>query len=223
MNDVPPGQTAALSQDLLMEAYMNHWLEQGEPPRSMAQFAKTLARSESDLYAFFSSLPALETQIFKAFFSHSLDLLHKSPEYADYTASEKLLAVYYTFFELLSANRSYVLLALPADHRALQQWPRLSGLHRDFVAHLQTLLPEFPTPLPPWPGRDRLLAEAFWLQCLSLLVFWCHDSSPHFEQTDIFIEKSVAASLANLQLQPGPALWDWGKFCGKALLEQLKP
>lgn len=212
-----------LTEASLIDAYMDLCSSEGRRPQTLAQFAVYLEQSEATVRALFPSLAALESQIFASFLEQTLALLHKSPEYAGYAASEKLLGLYYTCFELLTANRSYVLVVLPPDLRAVSQLPRLEKLHRAFVSHVQTLVPDLPTRLPSLPGQVPILAEGFWLQFLSILAFWQHDRSPAFEQTDVFIEKSVAASLEGLQLQPGRQLLDWGKFWGQSILGGLKP
>lgn len=224
MNPSPEASPApeALNRERLIAAYMEHCLEQGQAPRSLAALAQSLNQPEQALQSHFKSLPALEAGVFEAFLSHSLDLLAQTPEYAGYSGSEKLLALYYTFFELLSANRAYVLLALPPDLRLLQQLPRLMGLQRAFTRHIASLLPDLDLPGPRLPGAGLLLAEGFWLQLLSLLVFWYRDNSDNFEQTDVFIEKSVAALLSSLRLQPGPALLDWGRFCATNVVSSLR-
>jgi hypothetical protein len=211
-----------LTEAHVIDAYMDLCSSEGHRPQQLAALATHLGQREATLRALFPSLAALEAQIFATFLEHTLALLNKSPEYADYAASEKLLGLYYTFFELLTANRAYVQVVLPPDLRAIPQIPRLERLHRGFVAHLNTLVQDLPSRLPPLPGQAPLLAEGFWLQFLSILAFWQHDTSPAFEQTDVFIEKSVAASLESLQLQPGAQLLDWGKFWGQSILGGFK-
>lgn len=210
------GTPADLIREGLIDAYMDYCVAHGKPPSSLSSFAQTLGQSKKEVAVFFPSLSALESAIFAAFLSHTLALLKQSPEYAEYSPTDQLLALYYTFFELLSANRAYVMQVLPADLRLLQQLPRLRELQHDFTGHIKSLLSSLPMALPLWPGRNQLLAEGFWLQFLSLLFFWYHDNSPHFEQSDVFIEKSVAASLASLQLKPTAALLDWGRFSARS-------
>ena len=212
-----------LTETHVIDAYMDLCSSEGRRPQHLAAVAHHLGQSEATLRGLFASLTALESQIFASFLAHTLTLLNKSPEYPGYAASEKLLGLYYTFFELLSANRTYVQVVLPPDLRAVPQLPRLEKLHRAFVAHLKTFVLDLPSRLPPLPGQAPILAEGFWLQFLSILAFWQHDTSPAFEQTDVFIEKSVAASLESLQLQPGTQLLDWGKFWGQSILGGLKP
>ena len=47
------------------------------------------------------------------------------------------------------------------------------------------------------------------------LKFWLDDTSPSFEKTDIYIEKSVKASFELMNTAPLESLIDFGKFIFK--------
>ena len=59
------------------------------------------------------------------------------------------------------------------------------------------------------------LSEGAWLQFLSIFKFWVDDTSPGFEKTDVFIEKSVKASSDLVYNSPLKSLFDLGKFVWK--------
>ena len=63
--------------------------------------------------------------------------------------------------------------------------------------------------------QKRGLQESAWLQLLVTMRFWIDDSSPSFEKTDIFIEKSVKASFDLIDTTPIRSLIDLGKFIYK--------
>jgi hypothetical protein len=46
------------------------------------------------------------------FTEKTIDLLHKNKEYEMYDMRSKMLSFYFTFFEILTANRSYVVMVL---------------------------------------------------------------------------------------------------------------
>src|SRR5690606_41943725 len=50
--------------------------------------------------------------IWTTFYDMTLNLSQKNKDYEDFSNQEKMLTFFYTFFELLTANRSYVLFAL---------------------------------------------------------------------------------------------------------------
>ncbi len=89
----------------LIKWYMDYYLEHGEAPKSVYQFAKVNNFEEKDFYQFFGSFEAIDNHVFKAFFDQTIDLLDKSEEYASFDARNKLLSFYFTYFELLTANR----------------------------------------------------------------------------------------------------------------------
>ena len=63
--------------------------------------------------------------------------------------------------------------------------------------------------------QKRALQESAWLQLVLTIKFWLEDTSPSFEKTDIFIEKSVNASFDVLNIAPLKSVIDFGKFIFK--------
>ena len=63
--------------------------------------------------------------------------------------------------------------------------------------------------------QEKAFLEASWIQLLLTLKFWLDDSSPSFEKTDIYIEKSVKASFELMNIAPIDSLIDFGKFIFK--------
>jgi hypothetical protein len=63
--------------------------------------------------------------------------------------------------------------------------------------------------------QEKTITESFWLQFMSTIKFWMDDSSPAFEKTDIYIEKSVKASFELINIAPLESLIDFGKFIFK--------
>jgi hypothetical protein len=47
------------------------------------------------------------------------------------------------------------------------------------------------------------------------MKFWLDDSSPAFEKTDIYIEKSIKATFELMNIAPIDSLIDFGKFIYK--------
>ena len=60
--------------------------------------------------------------------------------------------------------------------------------------------------------KQKSLSELSWQQLLFIIDFWMDDSSPSFEKTDIFIEKSVKTSFELMNITPLKSLLDLGKF-----------
>ncbi|MEM6515434.1 MAG: TetR/AcrR family transcriptional regulator, partial [Bacteroidota bacterium] len=101
-----------ISTNDIISFYMDYVLEHNKQPKSVYSFAKASNFEESKFYEFFGSFQAVEEHVFKAFFDNSLTALEKSEDYQNFDPRNKLLSFYFTFFENLTANRSYVVYAL---------------------------------------------------------------------------------------------------------------
>jgi len=198
----------------LMEAYMQTALETGTFPVSVYSFCKERGWEEADFYQCYGSLEGLRKAVWTAFFDQALQRLEQSEGFETTPAREKVLGFFYTFFELLGLNRSYVLLDLQADKPHFKRVERLSAL-RSRIRDLSGAW--FTSATPPAmkklaPARERLFAEGFWAQLLFLLDFWVKDDSAGFEKTDAAIEKSVHTIFDLLDHTPLERVIDFGKF-----------
>ena len=119
----------------IISAYMKQVLEKGRVPKSVYAFYLETGILEEDFYMHFGSFKAVQKEIYLEFFHHTIDLLSKNDEYETYDARTKLLSFHYTFFELLKANRSYVLLSL----KSFKDFPQLSLLRKNFKGYINTL------------------------------------------------------------------------------------
>ena len=197
--------------------YMEYVLEQGKQPNSVLSFAKSNNFEESLFYQFFGSFDAIESGIFKAFFDNTEAVLEKSEEYNTFDSKNKLLTFYFTFFENLTANRSYVVYALDRKKHHLKTYKALQELKRTFGVYIEDLGIEFID----FKEKNldniqsRGIQETAWIQLLVTLKFWLEDSSPSFEKTDIFIEKSIKASFDLIDTAPLKSIVDFGKFIFK--------
>ena len=207
----------SISQSDLIALYMDFVLMHDHKPNSVYAFAKDNNFDESKFYEFFTSFEALEQSIFKVFFDNTHAALEKSDDYQSFDARNKLLSFYYTFFENLTANRSYVVHALKGNKNDMKSLKVLSHLKKSFnnyIEHLginlivvrQDQLQKI---------QNRGLKESAWFQLLVTMKFWLDDTSPSFEKTDIFIEKSVKASFDLIDTTPLKSIIDFGKFLFK--------
>lgn len=198
----------------ILSAYMNFRLEKGKRPASVYAFARDLEMEEADFYQHFGSFDALEKAVFRAFFDQSMQLLEQNKAYHSYDAKNKVLAFYYTFFEVLKANRSYVLLVLKGAKDKLKVLASLSELKKALCAFIDDL--EIETPELPHKKMEKIksrsINESAWAQLLFTLRFWLEDTSPDFEKTDVLIEKSVNTAFNLLDAATLQSVFDLGKF-----------
>ena len=207
----------AITEKDIIAMYIDYVLEHNAYPKSVYAFAKANNFEESLFYNHFGSFEAIEKHIFKAFFENTITVLEKNADYNAYDSRNKLLAFYFTFFENLTVNRSYVVYALNKHKNSLKNLNVLSGLKRHFTKYIEQLgietldikqekIEKFQT---------KAISESAWLQLLLTLKFWLDDTSEGFEKTDVFIEKSVNTSFDILNVAPIKSVIDFGKFLFK--------
>lgn len=194
--------------------YMDYVLEHNEQPKSVYSFAKANNFEESKFYDYFGSFEAVEKHVFKAFFDNTLKALRKSEDYPSFDARNKLLSFYFTFFENLTANRSYVVYAIHQHKNKMKSLSALTELKKSFTSYVDNLDIETLEVKQEQIDKTsrRALQETAWLQLLLTLKFWMDDTSASFEKTDIYIEKSVNTSFDVLNITPIKSMIDFGKF-----------
>ena len=207
----------AISDQDLISLYMDYVLEHNEQPKSVYIFSKANSFEESKFYEFYASFEAIQKHIFKAFFDNTTIALNKSEDYQSFDARNKLLSFYFTFFEILTANRSYVVYALENHKNTMKSLSLLSELKKCFTLYIDDL--DIETLDIKQEQIDKIqrraLKESAWLQLVLTIKFWLDDTSASFEKTDIFIEKSVNTSFDVLNIAPLKSVIDFGKFLFK--------
>lgn len=201
----------------IIKAYMNYTLEKGMRPASVYAFAKQIGIQESDFYKYFGSFEKTERAIFTAFFDNTLSLLKKNEEFRGFDAKNKLISFYYTFFEVLKANRSYVVFALDKEKLNPMHPAALSDLKKMFIAFIEEIGIEtidFKQEKLE-KAKNKGIKEWSWAQFLFILKFWIEDGSADFEKTDVLIEKSISTGFVLLDAATLSSVFDLGKFLYK--------
>ena len=111
---------SSITKDKIVSMYMKYRLENNEKPRSVYQFVKTNGFDETEFYSFFGTIESVEKEIFIMFLDKTVELIRKDPSYEAYDMKSKVLSFYFTFFELLSANRSYIVMSLKEHQNQLR-------------------------------------------------------------------------------------------------------
>ena len=207
-----------INSEKILSDYGNYLLTHGERPKNIFVFAKENHFDEKEFYQFFSSFEHLEKEILKHFFQKSLELSLEIEGYEDMSAKERLLNLYFIFFENLTMNRSLVLMILGKKNLStLQKLHELKSLHQNFIKTLDfndlEILEKAKDSIKNFNEKSR--EEALWLHFLSIFEFWQKDESPSFEKTDLFIEKTIDTGFEFLNNEPLKKIIDLGKFLWK--------
>ena len=206
-----------IDDDFIIEKYMNQVLEKNEEPKSVFVFCKENEIDETEFYTFFGSLDALRQEIWVKFFENTLVAIQKEKEFETYSDKNKLLTMYFTLFEILTLNRSYVLFALKENKEGLKNLKSLKGIRSHLKDFVETIIDTGSSEIKEKVAKitKPVFAEGAWIQFLFLLKFWMDDTSKSFEKTDVLIEKSVNTVVDLLNTKPLESLFDLGKFLWK--------
>ena len=207
-----------INSEKVLSDYGNYLLIHGERPKNIFVFAKENHFDEKEFYQFFSSFEHLEKEILKHFFQKSLELSLEIEGYEDMIAKERLLNLYFIFFENLTMNRSLVLMILGKKNLStVQKLHELKSEHQKFIKTLDfndlEILEKAKDSIKNFNEKSR--EEALWLHFLSIIEFWQKDESPSFEKTDLFIEKTIDTGFEFLNNEPLKKIIDLGKFLWK--------
>jgi hypothetical protein len=215
----------------IRKAYVEYVLENGKQPISVFQFAKKLKIAEADFYTDYASFDAIEADVWLSLFIDAKTTVEADDTYQGYSVREKVLAFYYTWIELLKANRSFVaysydrlrseMVATSPIAKVRQRAGRQVGTSRvlypfknAFIDYARDLLAEGreSKEVEPRPFLTDRYPNALWGQTLYLLDFWLRDVSKNFEKTDTAIEKTVNTSFDLIGRSPLDSLFDLAKF-----------
>ncbi len=206
-----------VTDDDIIAAYMDYVLEHETVPKSIYKFSKSIEVPEADFYSFFGSIEGLQRAIWVKFYTNTESLMYKNKKYDGFSNKEKMLTFFYSFFELLTLNRSYVLFTLQQGKSMAKNMDQLKGLRKHIIAFAKELIEDANAEktLRITKHNPRLFSEGAWLQFMFVLKFWIDDDSAGFEKTDMAIEKSINTVFDVFDNTPLENIIDFGKFLFK--------
>ncbi|MCD9856746.1 TetR/AcrR family transcriptional regulator [Epilithonimonas sp. JDS] len=207
-----------ITEDKIFELYGDYILNHGERPKNIYRFAKDNAFEEKDFYDYFSSFEQIEKSMLVNLFDKSVELALEVNNSDEVTSKEKLLNVYFIFFENMTMNRSLVLMILGNNKlHSAKISSKLKETHRNFIKTLDfndwEMIEKSKDDVKNFHEKAR--EEALWLHLVSAVEFWKKDTSPAFEKTDIFIEKTIDTGFELMDNEPLRKVLDLGKFLFK--------
>lgn len=201
----------------IITTYMDWVLQKNEEPKNVYSFCKENKIKETDFYQQFGSIEAIKSEIWLKFFENTTSMLEKDKSFETYDNRNKMLSFYFTMFEVLTLNRSYVVFSLEENKQGLKNLKQLQVLRNHFKKYIVTII-DTNTEVDDKSIKKMvkpIKSEGAWIQFLILLKFWLDDTSKGFEKTDIMIEKSVKAAFDMMDTTPLESLLDLGKFIWK--------
>lgn len=198
----------------IIKGYIEFELLNGRSPNSVFELTKKLKLEESVFYTHFGSLDVLRRAILSEFMIQTNATLDDDENYTDFNAREKLLALFYTLFEQLKHERSY-LLAKYSDIKKLPEnskdWKAFMGL---MIERSNEILSEAKSQdeIKSRPLIGEHYAKGIPIVFTYLFRVWLKDDSTDFATTDAAIEKTVNLSFDMMGSSPLDSLIDFGKF-----------
>ena len=218
----------------IRKAYTEYVLENGRQPTSVFQFAKKLKLAEAEFYNYYASFDAIEADVWLALFNDAKRTVEADATYQTYSVREKALAFYYTWIEMLKAQRSFVVYSYDRLKGTANNMAMLPSMGEAGVMvrrkrkNAQVLMPfkgafyDFARDLlaegresrevEPRPFLTDRYPNALWRQTIFILDFWVRDVSKSFEKTDTAIEKSINTTFDLIGRSPLDTLFDFAKF-----------
>lgn len=164
----------------------------------------------------FSSFKEWEQEEMRVVFLKTKSLLQNDATFSAYTSREKVLALFYTWIELLSEYREFfsTLHTIQPKSVTAEIW---TGVKEEFLPWVEELMDE--------GIRNREIANRIfvtqwyhnliWAQLVTILGFWDIDKSEDLTRTDALIEKSVNFLFDLLQPNALDSGWDLISFLAK--------
>jgi hypothetical protein len=201
----------------IISMYMNDVLEDNHNTKNVYVFCKKNNIPEAEFYTFFGSLETVKQSIWTKFLENAVTTVEMDKNFKTYPNKNKLLSLYFTLFEILTLNRSYVVYSLEENKMGLKNMKDLKHFRNDFKNFVKQIIDDDTTIVSERTSKitKPIFSEGAFAQFLFILKFWLDDTSKSFEKTDILIEKSVNTVVDLLDTKPLESLFDLGKFLWK--------
>ena len=208
---------ALIDDNAIISKYMEYALEHNHEPKNVFLFCKDNKISEADFYSFYGSLEGVKSKIWLKFLENAIATCEKSEDFAGYSEKNKLLTLFFTLFEVLTLNRSYVLFSINENKEGIKNMKSFKHFRTTFKDFIETIIDGTISDKSQRVSNvtKPIFEEGAWIQFLLLLKFWTNDESKGFEKTDVLIEKSVNTVVDLLDTKPLESLFDLGKFLWK--------
>jgi hypothetical protein len=207
--------TAAPITQTMQAAYLDYVLTHGQQPVSVYAFAKSQGLDEAAFYQEYNNFTALEQGIWAGFFTATEARLAAETAYKGYNVREKLLAYLFTWVEVLTPYRSFILYAAEQNKQTPLMAPAsMSLLKKHFIGFADDLVNQGldSGELVSRPLLSDRYSEGLWTQLLFVTSYWAKDTSKGFEQTDAAIEKAVRLGFELMGQNVMDAATDLAKF-----------
>ncbi|MGA7215094.1 MAG: TetR family transcriptional regulator C-terminal domain-containing protein [Terrimicrobiaceae bacterium] len=197
----------------ITDSFTEYLREHGQYPESVYLFCRGLQIEEKAFFSEFGSFEAVESGFWENVLNRVVLAVESGPEWASFSARQRLLTFHFAFLEEALNWRSLMLsrfgaigpLARPAwlrgfEARFKEFASRIvgKGVESGEIADRGRLTPLYP--------------EALCLHLRAVIDFYLRDDSKGFERTDAFVEKSAAVAFDAIRTQALDSAVDLARF-----------
>lgn len=200
------------TKDLVFQYYLKSLLKHGHAPKSLFEVADETGLKEEEVAAHFPTVKSIEKHIWKDLADELKSILDNDAAYAEYSASEQLLAVHFTLIEVLKRQRSLVQFRFGVKK---PENPWYLDYFKDVMEDIYQSLFERAFETEEFLERPMLSThyhKASWVNALYIIRIWAKDESEDFQTTDAAIEKSTNLVSEFFKKGPADTLIDFLKF-----------
>jgi len=206
-----------ISPEQIKKHYIDYVLTNGEAPKSVYNFAKSLKMSESDFYKMYSSFSMIEKKVWEDITLQTLIKIKEQEVWAQYSSREKMLSFFYSYIEVLKTQRSFIIYTLKNHTKRLTTPDVLSDAKPLFENFAEDIINEGidSSELTERKFISKHYKDALWIQFAFIINFWIDDDSAAFEKTDEAIERGINVSFDLFKKSPLDNLFEYGKFLSR--------
>ena len=206
-----------ISPEQIKKHYIDYVLTNGEAPKSVYNFAKSLKISESDFYKIYSSFSMIEKKVWEDLTLQTLIKIKEQEVWMQYSSREKMLSFFYSYIELLKTQRSFIIYTLKNHPKRLTTPDVLSDVKPLFENFAEDIINEGidSGELTERKFISKHYKDALWIQFAFIINFWIDDDSAAFEKTDEAIERGINVSFDLFKKSPLDNLFEYGKFLSR--------
>jgi hypothetical protein len=205
------------AEEKIIKGYIEFELLNGRAPHSVFELTKKIKMEETVFYQSFGNLEQVQQSIPLNLLKKTLSIMDEDPQYGNFSAREKLLALYFTLFEQFQTQRSYLLLKYNDLRKAPQTMKDWKLFFEEMETRVENILSDgkISDEIKDRPIIGNHFAKGFKLVFTYLFRVWMNDDSVEFANTDAAIEKTVNLSVDMLGTSPLDSMLDFGKFALK--------
>jgi len=209
--------TMVKKRNTFLKKYIEFELIHGRSPNSVFEFCKENKTDEASFYEHFNSIQQLKKAILKDQIDGTLVLLDDSEDYKNYSARDKVLALFFTQFEQFKSIRSYLIEKYQDKKGVIDNAKDWDDFFNQLQARIEGILVEAKQneEVQDRPYIGEHYAKGFKLVFTYVFRVWLKDESHAFETTDAAIEKTINLAFDMLGVSPLDSLLDFGRFAIK--------